>query len=666
MKSLNSAYRKRLVVLALGMFALFSILIFQFYKIQIVEGDKWTKLAQRQHFFDVTEPFMRGKFISNNSIKKGHPEEPQNLVLDIQKYHLYIDPISIPDKTKDEISRELFSRLDLPPESEAKFRGQFNRESRSRRMAMWLDGANKDLILAWWLPFASKHKIPRNAVYFVSDYQRSYPFGKLLGQVLHTVQNNKDEITKQASPTGGLELQFNSYLVGKLGKRHLKRSPRHSFETGTVIKPPENGADVYLTINHVLQAIAEEEIEKGVLRANAKGGWAVMMEPKTGEILAIAQYPFFYPSNYTKYFNDPEKIDYTRLKVLTDAYEPGSVMKPITLSIALKANKVLTARGEKPLFDPKEKMATSDSSFPGRRKPLTDMSLHRFLNMNMALQKSSNIYPARLVQKIIDRLGVDWYRNELHESFGFGKRTNIELPSESRGLLPTPGKLHPSGQLEWSKPTPFSLAMGYNLLVNSLQMVKAFATIANGGYAIQPTLVRKIVKTHPDGKQEILLDNTQPKNNERVLDADIVAEVINAMKFVTKNGGSGRRAEIWGYTEVGKTGTARKIENGAYTDQKHVSSFVGFTPTKDAAFVLLVSINEPECRFIRGVGYNQSASICAAPVFREIARRSLEYLGITPDDPHGYPKGDPRYDPSKADWVAETIQLQEMYEKWNK
>lgn len=365
MSSLNNKHRQRLVILALGLFALFSILIFQFYKIQIVEGEKWTKLAKRQHFFDVTEPFMRGRFISNTSIKQGHPEDPQYFVLDIQKYHLYIDPQSIPDKNKDEISHELFARLDLPPEEAMKFRGQFNRETRSRKMAMWLDGEVKKVILAWWLPYASKHKIPRNAIYFVSDYQRSYPFGKLLGQVLHTVQNNKDEVTKQANPTGGLELQFNSFLIGKFGKRHLKRSPRHSFETGTIIKNPENGADVYLTINHVLQAITEEELEKGVIKCNAKCGWAVMMDPKSGEILAMAQYPFFDPNHYAEYFNDPIKIDYTRLKAITDANEPGSMLKAITIAIALKANKVLAAKGEKPIFDPLDKMATSDAMFPG-------------------------------------------------------------------------------------------------------------------------------------------------------------------------------------------------------------------------------------------------------------------------------------------------------------
>ena len=117
------------------------------------------------------------------------------------------------------------------------------------------------------------------------------------------------------------------------------RSPRNSLETEEVIAYPENGADIFLTINPYLQAIAEEEIEKGVKRNNAKGGWVGMMDPRTGEILALAQYPFFYPPDYQKYFNDPRMIEHTKVKAITDANEPGSVLKPFTVAMALKANK---------------------------------------------------------------------------------------------------------------------------------------------------------------------------------------------------------------------------------------------------------------------------------------------------------------------------------------
>lgn len=660
--------RKRLVVIALGIFALFSLLIFQFYKIQIIDGERWSQAAKRQHFFSVKEPFVRGNLWSNTSIKRGHPEKPQKFVLDIQKFHLYIDPLSIPESYRDPIAGYLQDMLNLSATERLRIREQFDKKSRSRKLMMWLDRDARDRVISWWRPYARRNKIARNGLYFVSDYRRSYPLGKLLGQVLHTVQSRRDELTKQAYPTGGLELQFDSYLRGEQGIRLLKRSPRHSFETGTVISPPEDGADIYLTVNHYLQAIAEEELEKGVRRCHAKGGWAVMMEPRTGEILALAQYPFFYPMRYQDYFNDSSLIEHTRVKAITDANEPGSVVKPLTVATALLANKVLQVRGERPLFDPEEKIACSDGRFPGRRKEIHDVRRHNYLNMNMALQKSSNIYFARIAERIIDRLGNAWYRQVLEQTFGFGVKTDIELPSESSGVLPTPGKLHPNGALEWSKPTPFSLAMGHNVQANSIQLVRAYAVLANGGYFVKPTLIRKMAKSKSDGSTEVLWDHTHPdraKQFSRVLDPDTVAEVVKAMKFVTKPGGSGRRADIWGYTEVGKTGTANKIVNGSYSDSQYVSSFIGFTPVEDPAFVLLVVMDEPEYRYIPGVGNNHHGSVSAAPVFKEIAKRSLQYLGIAPDDSHGYPYGDPRYDRDLADWLPETRELQDKYEKWN-
>lgn len=641
--------RGRLVLLALGIFTLFSLLIFQFFKIQILDFEKWSSVAKRQHYFVINEPFVRGIFWSNTSIKQGHPEEPQKFVFDIQKHHLYIDPYSIDEEYRDTIAEKLYTFLDLSENQEKTLREQFNRKSRSRKLEMWLDLELKEKILQWWLPFARKHKIARNALYFVIDYKRSYPFGKLLGQVLHTVQNQRDEVTKQALPTGGLELTFNERLKGKLGKRRLKRSPSHYFETGEVIDPPENGEDIHLSINHFIQAITEEELEKGVKHCNAKGGWAVMMDPYTGEIFALAEYPFFYPSRYPEYFNDKEKMEYTKVHAITDANEPGSTMKPITTAVALLANQELQRRGELPLFDPEEMMDCLDGHFPGRQRVLREVRVHKYLNLNMATQKSANVYFARLIQRVIDRLGNAWYRKTLQEVFGFGTYTNIELAGESPGLLPRPGKMHPNGALEWSVSTPFSMAIGHNLQVNSLQMLRAFAMLANGGKVVRPTL----------------LQQKEPLEERQVLDPKIAARVVESIKYVTKFTGSGRRADILGFTEAGKTGTANKIVGGVYSKAKTVASFIGFAPVVNPRFVLIVVMDEPENRFIPGVGNNVNGSVSAAPVFKEVAKRTLEYLGVTPDDPYGYPVGDPRYNKELADWKKETDQLQEIYKKWN-
>jgi cell division protein FtsI (penicillin-binding protein 3) len=295
---------------------------------------------------------------------------------------------------------------------------------------------------------------------------------------------------------------------------------------GKIIDPPENGSDIYLTINHYLQAIAEEEIENGVKKSKAKSGWAVMMDPHTGAILALAQYPFFPPYEYREFFNDPKLIEHTKIKAVTDANEIGSVMKPITLACALLANKCLEKEGKDCVFSMNEKMATSNGSFPGRKKPLKDTHTHNFLNAYMAIQKSSNIYVARLVDRIIKSLGNEWYRLQLEEVFGFGQRTLIELPGEVKGLLPRIGKRHPSGALEWSTPTPYSLAMGHNIQATSLQILRAYAIIANGGFKVQPTIVKKIIKNH-----EVILDNTwNLTTKERVLDADIVGDIANVVK----------------------------------------------------------------------------------------------------------------------------------------
>lgn len=662
------AMRKRHLAISLGIFLLFTLLIVQFFKIQIIEGEKWTKHAKAQHQLVVLEPFKRGLFYSNTSIKKGHPETPLPFVIDVAKFHLYSDPNRIPQECKDEIAKKVGSLLKMPPKETQKMAQQMQRKSHYRKLALWLDTQQCETLNQWWFPYARAKKIPPNALFFIQDYKRSYPFGKLLGQVLHTVRDDKDLKTSQSIPTGGLELVFDKILQGKFGKKLLLRSPRHPLEAGKILTYPEDGADVYLTINHYLQAIAEEEICKAVKQANAKGGWAVLMDPHSGEIWALAQYPYFEPENYRTFFNHRDLQENTKVKAITDPYEPGSTMKPLTLALALKANKALKSVGKKPLFDPQEKIATSSGVFPGRSKPIHDTRSHSFLNMYLALQKSSNIYMARLAQRIVETLGEKWYRDALQDILGFGVKTGIEIPSESPGMLPTPGKLHPNGKMQWSTPTPFSIAFGHNILATSLQMLRSYAILANGGYEVRPTLVRKIVRKKSDGNEELILDNTLPervKTFRQVLEPDIVQEVIKAMKSVTKPGGTATKGDIHGYTEVGKTATSEKIVQGSYSKKDHISTFIGFAPANEARFVLLIAIDEPECKYIPGMGKNQHGGNCCAPAFREIGLRTLQYLGVEPDDPYGYPIGDPRRDEKKADWILETKALKELYQRWN-
>lgn len=670
MHSFYKKYHLRITILSIFIFALYTFLVAQFYQIQIIEGEKWVKYGINQHYQTIIEPFKRGTFWSNTTIKKKHPQTKQAFAIDVAVFHLHADCYSIPTKLYPEIIKKLVKIGTITATDSTAIQAELTKfsNSRNRRLIANLGQESAEKIKQWWRKFARRHKIPSNALFFVNDYQRSYPFDKLLGQVLHTIQTKKDEHTSQGIPTGGLEKSLNSYLIGKKGERRLSRSIRNYLGMGELVTPPEHGADVYLTVNHCLQAIAEEELEKGVQQAKAKSGWAVMMNPYTGEILVLAQYPFFPPADYQRYFNDPSLIEHTRVKAVMNSYEHGSVFKPLTLAIGLRANTEAIEIGKSPFFHPEEKIFTQKGNFPGRRKPISDTRVHKFLNMYMALQKSSNIYMGRIVERVLKEYGEGWYRNILADTFQLGKKTGIELPAESPGLLPKIGKKNPNGTLEWSMATPYSLAMGYNLLVNSVQLARTYCAFANGGYLVKPTLVRKIEKTTSDGKKEVILDHTTEEwraSFPKILDDKISSEIMKAMKYTTKRGGTAIRANIPGYTEAGKTSTAHKVLNGIYSNN-YFASFIGIAPVSRPEFVLLIAIDEPEKGFIPGVGNNQSGGICAAPIFREITRRSLEYLGVTPDDPYGYPVGDKRYDPKQADWNDEVKQLQDLYEKWQK
>lgn len=659
--------RWRLCCLSIFLGILFSFLIAKFYSLQILEGTKWEYQARKQHFMVLKEPFLRGSFYANSLISSVHPLKLQPLTVDVPMYYLYADSLSIPLECKNEVMIQITSILGLSKDSQKHISEQLHKKSRKRKMASGINQETYHLILKWWIPFARDRKIARNALFFEKDYERSYPFGKMCGQVLHTIQIQKDELTGMAVPTGGLELYFDKYLQGTPGKRRLMRSPRNALETGDVIAYPEHGADVYLTINPVLQAIAEEEIEKGVKKSHAKCGWVGVMNPVNGELLALAQYPFFHPSDYQHYFNNAQLIEHTKVKAITDANEPGSVFKPITVAIALRANEVLRERGEKELFSPEEKISTSSGHFPGRKRPITDTKLHHYLNLDMAMQKSSNIYMARLVERIINRLGAEWYRKQLL-LFGFGQKTHVELPAESSGVLPTPGKLHPNGALEWSVATPFSIAFGHNIQVTTLQLLRAYAVIANGGTLVQPTLVKTIEKKKSDGETILLLDNTLEDRKAafpKVYDKKIFDRVVRAMRYVTKPGGTATRADIPGFTEVCKTSTPKKMINGQYSEKLYCPSLAGFAPVENPAFVIVVTIDEPEYGYVAGVGKQHHGGNCTGAVFQQVAKRSLEYLGVSPDDLYGYPLGDPRRNSEKELWMHETKKLKELYDNWN-
>ncbi len=513
----------------------------------------------------------------------------------------------------------------LPEDAGVSFQflsSELSKSSRARRLCRWLIQKDKEKIEKFWFPFAKKHRLPKNALFFQQDFQRSYPYGSLLGSLIQTIREDKDPKTQGSIPTGGLELYFNALLEGKKGKRLLFKSPRHPLDMGKLLEQAVDGYDVYLTIDPHIQAIVEEALEEGVKRVNGKGGWAVMIDPSNGKILSLAQYPTFDPRDYKSFYTDPIKKNYAQLQAATYAFEPGSVFKPLTTAVCLLASEEHHKTTGYYLFDTDEKMATSPCFLPGRNKILKDTSNHRYLNFSMALQKSSNVYMGKIAKLAVDAKGPLWYRNQLKEVFGIGQKLDLPIPSQTAGLLPMPGKTHKGGRPEWSAGTPYTIAMGYNVLVNSMQLARAYCVIANGGYYVEPYLVEKISRMN-EGKEQIHFQRPQGDIKKKVLPDKIAEKIQVSLKYTTKPGGSGRRADIPGYTEAGKTGTTEKVVNGQYSKTTHFSSFVGFAPSKkNPRFVLYVGIDEPETKYIPGVGKNHMGGFAAAPIFKHRRKES--------------------------------------------
>ncbi|MCH9621074.1 MAG: putative peptidoglycan D,D-transpeptidase PenA [Chlamydiia bacterium] len=629
---------------------LFSLVLVNYYKIQVIEHDKWMKIADTQHQMVVKEPFHRGKIYC----KSPNAKNDKCVAMDVLTYHLYIDPFSIKPPQKEAMIKFLNPIL-----NKNDIKSHFYKKSRFRKVAGFLSLKQKDDIETWWKGFYRAHKLPSNSLTFVKDYKRSYPYGHLLGQVLSTVYRNRDEKTGKAIPISGIEKKFNDHLQGEVGKRFLMRSPKYAIDDARRHIAARNGSDVHLTINYQVQAICEEELKQGLEKVNAKGGWAVMMDPNNGKIIAMAQYPFFSPEKYSDYFVSKEKEEMAKPKMVTDLFEPGSIMKVLTAAIGLKANEVMIENNLSPLFCPYEMVKTDNPYFSGRTRPLKDVSFHRYLNMFLAIQKSSNIYPARMIEKILGKLGPGWYSDQLRDVFGLGQKSGIELPYESPGMVPVYGKKYANGKDQWSGPTPYSLAIGYNSMVNAMQMARAYCVFANGGYLIEPTLIEKIVS--PEGNETIF----EAKEKRKVLSTDICQMMMQALKYTTKVGGTSYLAAIPGYTEAGKSSTSEKIVNGVYSKDTHCSSFAGIAPANNPKFVLVIVVDEPEKKFISGFGTTHFGGKCAAPIFKEIGKRTLQILKVPYDDPHGFSRGDPRTINEESDWYKESTHLKAIYEKWN-
>lgn len=608
---------------------------------QVVDHEKWGQIAMRQHTTVVHEPAKRGTIFATPVKRKGFSCEPVALAFDVPVYHLMVDTTLLSEEWKEKLFSYLAIRLGWDEKGRLTAKNELAKHSKSRKLATSLPKDSKLLIEKEWKQMCKEalHLYP--AIYFVHDFYRSHPFGSMAGQILHTVRRQKDPLTHACIPTGGLEMRFDHLLRGKDGQRRVYRTPRHLLDAKEQIIPSCDGKDLYLTIDPFVQAICEEELCSGIKKAGAKSGFAICMEAETGKILGLAHYPFFEIDHYPDYFSSEEEIKKTQASSVISLFEPGSILKSVTVAIAFLANLEREQKGKKPLFSPAEIVETSARLFPGRSKVLKDVTQLRYMDLSLAMQKSSNVYMATIVDRIIETMGASWYRKKLADIFGLGEITGVQIPGELPGFLPSLGKCYAAGQLEWSKSTPYSLAIGYNTMLTGMQMARIYAMLANGGYKVKPTLFVDEVSREPVPS----------------LDPRIAGQVKNLMRLVTKKGGSAQLADVYGYTEAGKTSTTEKLINGTYSKDLHTTLFAGIAPLTGPSLVIVVAMDEPSAVYLPGLGKRHYGGKSAAPIFRKIAQRALNFLAIPCDDPGGYPQGDPRYNPEIADGVKEAEML---------
>jgi cell division protein FtsI (penicillin-binding protein 3) len=359
--------------------------------------------------------------------------------------------------------------------------------------------------------------------------------------------------------------------------------------------PP--GSDIHLTLDTAIQHIAEKELEASILKYRAKAGVAIIVDPFTGEVLALANYPSFDPNLYNK-----QSADQRRNRAVADSYEPGSTFKTILAAAALEEDVV----GKEDLF------YCEMGKYPYAGKIIHDTHPYGWLSFSKILQVSSNIG----FTKVAEKLKKDRYFKYI-EKFGFGRSTGIDVPGEVPGLL--------RKAETWSAIDLATHAFGQGISATPMQMVMAYAAIANGGFLMRPYITQRVVS--PQG--EVVLEN-QPHVVRRVVSEKTAKQLASMLSQVTTEGGTGAMANIEGFEVAGKTGTAQKADpvHGGYSN-KRVGSFVGFVPANNPRLVALVLIDEPEGSVYGGV--------VAAPVFRNIAQGALRRMMVAPQKTEALP-----------------------------
>jgi cell division protein FtsI (penicillin-binding protein 3) len=421
-------------------------------------------------------------------------------------------------------------------------------------------------------------------IHFQKESKRFYPKRELAAQVLGYVGTDDDGLS-------GIEREYNDQLQGKPGKMLISVDARKKW-FGRIEKEPEPGNNIVLTIDEKIQYIAERELEQAIKDTHAIAGTVIVENPHTGEILALANRPTFNPNVKKEIRNEALKN-----RAVSDIYEPGSTFKLVTISAALQEK--LTRPDE--LFD----CQMGSIVINGMR--IHDAKPHGVLTVTDVLAESSDVGSV----KIALRLGEDRFYNYIR-AFGFGQQTGIELPGETRGMTKPVSR--------WSKVSIGAISIGQEIGVSAVQLAALVSTFANDGVRVAPRIVATTAA--PGGAPQLI--TFHPQNEQRVISPMVAGQMRQMMQRVVLHG-TGRRANLEGFTSAGKTGTGQKVDpaTGAYSRTKYVGSFAGFAPINSPAVTVAVILDS-------AVGPHQGGQI-AAPVFQRITQQVLEYLHVPHD-----------------------------------
>ena len=573
--------RFRIALLGLGLALLGLVIIGRFFYLQVVRGPQLREEASREYQkFSPVLP-VRGMILDRRGLE---------LAISTRISSVVAHPTQVTQAER--LSRELAPILGYKPKE---LKEILTRACSFTWVKRQLIPEREAAFLAWQAEAERKAAAAKitgrrdtDAIYLLPEAKRYYPQLSLAGEVLGFCDIDGQGLE-------GVEHQFDRLLFGKPkqcwkmvdGRGHIVSSGEKAWD------PEVMGDNVVLTLDRTLQYIAEKELALGVEHSHAAGGLALVVQPQTGEILAMAQLPVMDPNRYVQSLEAAR-----RNRLITDCLEPGSAFKIFIAAAALDANVV----------KPSDRFHCENGTWVlGPKEEIHDVHPYGCLTVQQIIQKSSNIGAA----KIAGKLGGPRLEQYLR-GFGFGSKTGISFPGESSGLLKSLKALK-------SGIDRATMAFGQGVSVTPLQLTMALASMGNGGVLMEPILVKEVDDPYGRKVQEF-----PPRPLRRVLSQRAAQQIMEIMATVTQPGGTAKDAAPPGFTVAGKTGTAQKLVGRVYSHNKFNALFIGLVPAEKPVLAISVIIDEPKGAIFGGV--------VAAPVFREIAAQSLRVLGYYPQN----------------------------------